>query len=73
MKVYVLIIDDRHADTDTEVFADKDKAIERARALAKEYCRHEEDYEEKQIADWIFHVEYSCESDSVTVHEREVQ
>ncbi len=72
MKVYVLVIEDRHSDTDVRVFADKDKAIESARKLAQEYCRFVEDYQEKQIADWVFHVEYSCEGDSVTVHEREV-
>lgn len=73
MKVYAIIIDDRHSDTDVEVYADRERAIERARALAKEYCRREEDYQELQIADWVFHAEYSCESDSITVLEKELQ
>jgi hypothetical protein len=70
---FVIIIQDRHADTDAEVWSDEQRAIVRARLLAKTYCRHPEDYEEKQIADWVFHASYSCEGDSVTVLRKKIQ
>lgn len=69
-KLFVVLIQDRHADVDAEVWADKEKAIARARELAKEYCRFPEDYEERQVADWVFYAVYSCESDSITVLEK---
>lgn len=72
-KVYTILIQDRHADTEAEVWKDKEKAIERGRSLAKEYCRFPEDYEEKQVADWVFYAVYSCEEDSITVLETEVR
>lgn len=43
------------------------------RELAFEYCRHRKYYKEKQIADWIFHVTYSCEGDSISVLEKEIK
>lgn len=72
MKVYILIINDRHSDIDVEVFSDKEKSITQAKALAKKYCRHEDDYEERKVADWIFYAQYSCEGNSITVLEKEV-
>lgn len=73
MKVYVIIVQDHHADVEVEVYADKDRAISKARLLAVEYGReHTEDYEEKQIADWCFHATYSCEGDCVTVLEKTI-
>jgi hypothetical protein len=73
MIVYIILIQDRHADVDAEVWSDKDKAIERARKLASDYCSHKEDYEESQIADWVFHATYSCEGDCVTVLQKELR
>ena len=72
MKVYTLLIRDRHSDPTVRIFADKDKAIETAKALAHEYDRFGS-YEEHEIAGWIFHASYSCEGDYVTVNEAEVE
>ncbi len=72
MKIYIAIVDDRHADTDACAFSTAEKAIEFARAIAAKYCRHEEDLEEVEIDGWVFCVNYSCESDSVHVIEKEL-
>ena len=72
MKIYCVIIEDRHFEVEIEAWADKDAAITRARSLAKKYCRFEEDYEERQLANWVFYAAYSCESDFVRVVECEV-
>lgn len=65
---YAIIINDRHCDTEVEICYDKAKAIAHGRALAKKYCRYEDDYEEREPDDeWLFHATYSCEGDSITV------
>lgn len=71
MKVYLVIIEDRHADVEVRPFYDADKAVAKARELAKEYDRFG-DYEESQIADWLFYASYSCEGDCVRVVEAEI-
>lgn len=71
MKVYTILLQDRHCDPKITVYADRQQAIDKARSIAKEYDRHGE-YEEMQIADWVFHATYSCEGDCVTVLECEV-
>lgn len=70
--VYVIIIEDRHSDVEVEVWSDRGLAIDRARELAKKYCRHEEDYEEQEIDGWEFMAVYSCESDCCRVIKSEV-
>jgi len=65
--VYVVVIEDRHCDTSVEVWTDREAAIASARALAKEYCRHQDDYHEETIQGWEFYVRYSCEGDSTRV------
>lgn len=70
--VYVVIVEDRHADVDIEIWADEQAAIGRARELAKKYCRYPEDYKESQIADWLFYVVYSCENDCCRVVKRQI-
>lgn len=71
MKVYAVLLQDRHSDPEVSVYADKQTAIDDARMMAKKYDRHS-DYKERQIARWVFHAEYSCEGDCVTVMECEV-
>lgn len=73
MKVWVVIIQDRHSDVNIEVYDTISTAVHRAEELAKQHCRHPEDYKELKIADWAFHATYSCEGDCVTVLEKEVQ
>jgi hypothetical protein len=65
--VFVVVVEDRHADVEVEVWTDRDAAIARARALAEEYCRHQDDLEEEPIKGWEFYVRYSCEDDSIRV------
>lgn len=70
MELYIVIIEDRHADTTAHPFTHKDTAIEAARRLAKEYCRDDEDYEEHDYGKddgWLFFANYSCEGDSIRV------
>lgn len=69
MFCYIVICQDRHSDTTAHPFTNKNKAISEARRIAKEYCRHPEDYNEEQIDGWLFHAQYSCESDYVYVVE----
>jgi hypothetical protein len=71
--VFVVIIEDRHCDTSAEVWTDRDAAIARAKAIALEYCRHQDDYAEETIQGWEFYVRYSCESDCVRVVKTAVQ
>ena len=70
MILYCVIWADRHSDTTVHPFTDADKAISEARRIAKEYCRHEEDYKEHDYgkdSGWLFYAEYSCEGDHVRV------
>lgn len=67
MTLFAIVIEDRHADVEVEVWADEQQAITRARQIARDYCRHPEDYEEQDIKGWSFYARYSCESDSVSV------
>ena len=67
MEVFVVLINDRHADPNVAVYDHKETAVTHARNTAKELCRHKEDYEERQVADWIFYASCSPESDYVRV------
>jgi len=77
--VYVVMINDRHADPDVLVFSTKELAIEAAKNAVTECARHEEDIQWDYELNpsmirhgWIFYVPYSCEGDSVRVMEREL-
>lgn len=69
---YVIILEDRHTDTEVAILEDKEKSIEIARKIAKENCSFKEDYKEEEIEGWIFYANYSCEGDSIRVIEREL-
>jgi hypothetical protein len=64
--LFAVIVEDRHCDVQVEVWDDEAAAVDRAKAIAREYCRYD-DYAEEQIADWVFYARYSCEDDSVRV------
>ena len=77
MKVYVVIIEDRHSDTDVVVFSSEYEAVEYATGTAKKYCRHPEYFKESLNdamikSGWKYHATYSCEGDNVRVLEREL-
>jgi hypothetical protein len=75
MKIYTVVVNDRHLDTQVYPFSDKEKAISEARKIAKEYCRHERYYEEFEKGSymlkdsWVFCIHYSTEDDQVFVEE----
>lgn len=78
--VYVVIIEDRRADTDAEVFSSEEIAILRAGQLAASYTRDPVEPEDidwgltaSMIRDrWVWYCRYSCEGDSVRVLRREI-
>ena len=65
--LFALIVEDCHCDVQVEVWDDEAAAVGRAKAIARKYCRSDDDYAEEQIADWVFYARYSCEADSVRV------
>lgn len=80
MKVYCIITDDRHSDSDVRVYIDKDMAVRVARWVVKDM---RERYDEDERADfgdsdtspikgWIYYGDYSCEGDSIRVVERNI-
>jgi hypothetical protein len=75
LKAYVVIIHDRHADLDVEVYVKPEVAIERARAWAKRAANpdYPEDYQEQAIPGWLFYVKYSPEDNYVRVQECELK
>lgn len=68
--VYVVIIDDRHTDTDVAVFSTAEKAIAFAKAEVFNLASHPEDIEEEEVKEWLYCVRYSGEGDSIWVVER---
>jgi hypothetical protein len=75
VNVYVVVINDRHADLDVEVYTKPEIAIERARSWAKQAINpdYPEDYQEQTIPGWLFYAKYSPEDDYVRVHECELK
>jgi hypothetical protein len=77
--LFVVMVEDRHADPDVEVFVEKDDAIRRARALAEEGARHPGAIEVSELNNamvndgWVWHCRYSGEGDWVTVMARQLQ
>lgn len=77
--VYVVIIEDRHADVDAEVYADKEAALDAAWNYAVMYNSFPEDLDDHALSaamirdGWLRYVKYSQESDSVRVVERELR
>ncbi len=70
MKIYIVIIEDRHIDVVAYPFANATLAISEAKRKAKEFCRFPEDYSEHDYgkdAGWLFYANCSCEGDSVKV------
>ncbi len=72
MKLYVSINEDRHYDTQVEVFTTAVGAIDYAYDKAKEYCRSPEDYKEHEIEGWLFCADYDVEGASFHVVETEL-
>lgn len=78
MKIYIVIIEDRHSDTEAKPFLTAVAAISYAERKAREYCRYEYDYKESlndamRKDRWLWHATYSCEGDNVRVIERDTR
>lgn len=71
MKIYNVIIEDRHVDVEAYPFSDKEKAIEFARNQAKELAAYSNQIKEKDIESWILYIFYS-EEDCISVREYEL-
>lgn len=72
MKVYLVILEDRHTDPQVEVFLSPETAIERAEEIVEEYD-YEPEEPETDARQWLFQATLSCEGDHVHVIEAEVQ
>ena len=77
MKIFNVLIQDRHCDAIIHNFRDKDVAIKFARANALEFCKFPDEIEETRynpdISNGkILHIETSCEGDYVIVSEGEL-
>ena len=72
MKVYTILINDRHADTEVNDYKSKESAIKTAKRYVTEWAKYPEDIEETEGKWCLYHGIYSCEGDSVTVSEVEV-
>jgi len=72
VKIYIVMWQDRHAEPTAKPFRKLDTAKKWARAQAEEFCKFPEDLKEKQIANWLYYVEYSCESDCLWITEEEI-
>jgi hypothetical protein len=78
MDVFIVLIEDRHSDPSVEVFRDVTAAIDRAKAVVREYARYPEDIEEglngaMERAGWLYYGKFSCENDSVRVEKKTVK
>ncbi len=75
MKLYLVILEDRHVDVLVYPYLDKDKAIARAKELACEMAAHHPEYphQEEEISGWLYYAQYGSESDCVRVIEAEAQ
>lgn len=72
MNLYVVMINDRHTDTDAEVFATPGAAIAFARKTATELAHDLEDISEADIPGWLLYLKYGPE-DSIWVLEKELR
>ena len=75
MKIYIVLQDDRHTDTEATPFLDLDEAMEYARNKAKSDARNPEDVVEMDTPDpdgWLLTIRYSYEGDYIWITEHEL-
>jgi hypothetical protein len=66
--LYVAMIDDRHANTEPEVFTTAEQAIAYAKGWAEGAAHQPDDFEEPRCPKgWLYYATYSPESDAVWV------
>ena len=74
--IYIVVLNDRHIDTQVTPFASAEAAISDAKRQASDLCRYPEDYHEEPelcTESWIFSATYSCEGDHVHVVKTELR
>jgi hypothetical protein len=72
MKVYILVIEDRHTDPGVQVFTTLAKAVAAAEAYLVG-CGPDVEVEENPPGDWLFYARYSVEGDCVWIVEGELR
>ena len=70
--MFVMITNDPSTGIDVSLHTELDGAIDAAREMATDLCRHDDSYNECEIKGWSFHVEFSCEGGYCYVVEKEV-
>lgn len=71
MKLYLVMVEDRHTDPAAFVFSTPEAAIEDAKRRAREYAYNQADIDESNPPDgWLYRARYSVEGDCVWVVER---
>lgn len=71
--LYVVMVSDRHTDTEPFLFTTAEAAIVWARSEAQDYARSPEDVTETPISGWLYYASWGPESDSIWVLAKEVQ
>lgn len=72
MKIFVVMIEDRHTDPDAVLFSTAEAAIDYAREYAADNASPIGSVIELPVIAWLYHARYTVEGDSVWVVEREV-
>lgn len=79
MKIFQVMVDDRHTDTEAIPFSTSEKALAYAKQLFEAYCDEQDepdDNEEMGIqptsGGWLFYAVYSTEGDCIWVVEQEL-
>lgn len=77
-KIYIIVVEDGHADVDVIPYYGREEAIAQARKLVNDYCRYPEDIEESLTVrmaqqGWIYYCVYSGDGDSVRVIEETIR
>jgi len=76
--IYLVIINDRHWDTEVIPFYDKEEALAYARKEVQKSCRNIEDLDETlhpqaAKAGYLYVGIYSCEGDNISVREETIR
>ncbi len=77
-EIWIVIVQDRHTDTDALPYTTEEAAVAKARAIAREYAWHPEDAKdgtlnaEMRRDGWVLWLPYGTEGDSVRVVRREM-
>lgn len=67
MDIYIAMCFDRHIDAVVRVYTTAEKAIAFAKGFAQRHAWYPKDIEESEIPGWLYHANFSVESDHVYV------